>query len=378
MPYDWRNMGQGGAIGSLWGDGYALNSGSGIMSEPTRTPQQDARLAFASQLLAGSGGNSGNFGEIMGKALLASRQARLETQQLQARQAAIQQEGQQRQQQLDQANRPPEDPSEIRTLRLLQRDPELMKLYQSMNMQKESTPASIQEWQFFQTLPPEGQAQYLNMKRQPAAPQLTLVNGVPTLVDRVNQTQTPLSTIQGESAAQGTLAEGKAVGQARGESLGGLEKKAIGAENVISKLSLADALVDIATGSTTGAAADSVAAFFGFALDGRKATAQLKILQADLMASMPRMEGPQSDRDVQLYKEATGELGDPTIPREQKKAALTTIRNLQNKYIEGGQKAGEQSASPSISRQPPKIGETRNGFRFKGGNPADQASWERL
>lgn len=92
--------GRGGALGSLWGDNTIPQGG--VMGEPDRTPMQDARLAFAAQLLAGSGGTQGNFAEIMGKALLASRQARLQTQEFQAQRAAQEQENALRQAQIEQ------------------------------------------------------------------------------------------------------------------------------------------------------------------------------------------------------------------------------------------------------------------------------------
>jgi hypothetical protein len=105
MPIDWnRFKGTNGALGNLWGDSQQLPTG-GVMGEPDRTPMQDSRLAFAAQMLQGGGGTSGNFSEIMGKALMASREARLQTQQFQARQKALEQEGQQRQQQIDQQAR---------------------------------------------------------------------------------------------------------------------------------------------------------------------------------------------------------------------------------------------------------------------------------
>lgn len=211
----------------------------------------------------------------------------------------------------------------------------------------EGTPASLQEWEAFQRMNPEQQKQYLNLKRQPSAPQLTVINGVPTLVDRVNGTQTPLSSLQAEAAAQGTIAAGKATGQARGEAAGALEKKGINAKTVIQQLDLADPLIDAATGSTIGAGRDKLAAVFGEAPVGAQAIAQLQVLQAGLMLNMPRMEGPQSDRDTMLYREAAGQIGDPKVPREIKKAAVRTIRKLQEQYTgveSGGQKPKETAA----------------------------------
>jgi hypothetical protein len=52
------------------------------------------------------------------------------------------------------------------------------------------------------------------------------------------------------------------------------------------------------------------------------------------MTNMPRMEGPQSDADVKLYRDAAGQIGDPTVPASIKKASVATIRQLQEKYKE--------------------------------------------
>ena len=54
---------------------------------------------------------------------------------------------------------------------------------------------------------------------------------------------------------------------------------------------------------------------------------------ADLVLKMvPRFEGPQSDKDTQSYKEAAGQLADPTKPREiRKEAAKTIIRLMENR-----------------------------------------------
>jgi uncharacterized protein (UPF0147 family) len=62
------------------------------------------------------------------------------------------------------------------------------------------------------------------------------------------------------------------------------------------------------------------------------------------MTSMPRMEGPQSDRDVELYSKAAGQIGDPNVPRDIKKAAVKTIRALQDKYVD---RANTQNGAPT-------------------------------
>jgi hypothetical protein len=52
---------------------------------------------------------------------------------------------------------------------------------------------------------------------------------------------------------------------------------------------------------------------------------------------MPKMSGPQSDKDVALYKAMAGNLNDPTLPTEAKLAAMKTLRSLNEKQATGYQ-----------------------------------------
>jgi hypothetical protein len=122
------------------------------------------------------------------------------------------------------------------------------------------------------------------------------------------------------------MAGGQPVG-AKGES-----KKAESAESAQAIVDLAKPLIKKSTGSYSGAAWDQVMQGIGVSTSGADANAQLKVLQARLMTEQPRMEGPQSDRDVELYRQAAGEIGDPTIPKSRKMAALTMISALNDRY----------------------------------------------
>ena len=102
-----------------------------------------------------------------------------------------------------------------------------------------------------------------------------------------------------------------------------------------------DKLLDGATGSIVGRGVDYVGRFFGGATDGDIATAKLGTLGGQLVALMPKMSGPQSDKDVEMYKQMAGKLDDPTIPVEIRKAALGTIRELNNKYSEMNDARGQ-------------------------------------
>lgn len=91
-------------------------------------------------------------------------------------------------------------------------------------------------------------------------------------------------------------------------------------------------LLNKATGSYLGAGADLLANTVGISTEGAKATAQLKTLSGQMVAAMPKMSGPQSDKDVAMYKDMAGNLSDPTIPIETRLAALDTIEKLNEKY----------------------------------------------
>jgi hypothetical protein len=86
------------------------------------------------------------------------------------------------------------------------------------------------------------------------------------------------------------------------------------------------------TGSGAGALWDTAAGFVGVTPSGAAEAQDLKAIGAALVAKMPRMEGPQSDKDVKLYKEAAAEIGDPTIPVERRVKALGTVKRLNTQY----------------------------------------------
>lgn len=104
------------------------------------------------------------------------------------------------------------------------------------------------------------------------------------------------------------------------------------AKDVLSILDMAEPLLKKSTGSYLGAGVDAGARAFGFSTTGAEAAAELKALQGALVSKMPKMSGPQSDKDVQLYREMAGQIGDTTIPVATRQAAMRTIRDLNEKY----------------------------------------------
>lgn len=98
-------------------------------------------------------------------------------------------------------------------------------------------------------------------------------------------------------------------------------------------LQQAEGLISNSTHSGLGNIADGVSGFFGYSNKGADNLAALKSLQGALVMMMPRMEGPQSDKDVQLYREMAGRLGEP-IPESQRMEAIKIIRDLNAKYAD--------------------------------------------
>jgi len=94
------------------------------------------------------------------------------------------------------------------------------------------------------------------------------------------------------------------------------------------------------TGSGLGTIADVAGAMVGVSPSGAAQADQLRAIGGQLVAKMPRMEGPQSDRDVQLYTQMAGQIGDSTIPVSRRLEALKTVEGIITKYAPKQQSKG--------------------------------------
>ncbi len=113
-------------------------------------------------------------------------------------------------------------------------------------------------------------------------------------------------------------------------------KKTASAKNVLGLLDEADKLLPSSTGSMVGAGVDYLAGATGSATKGATSIAQLKTIEGQLIANIPRMEGPQSDADRLLYQQSAGDLANPMKPVKIRQAAAQTLRKLQQKYVNPG------------------------------------------
>jgi hypothetical protein len=110
---------------------------------------------------------------------------------------------------------------------------------------------------------------------------------------------------------------------------------------------------ELPTGSKVGSLYDTASGWFGMSPGGAEEARQLKLVGAGLVSKVPRMEGPQSDKDVQLYKDMAADLGNDALPRGQRLSALKAMRDLYGKY-EHLNREGQQAATPSDSPTPTK------------------------
>lgn len=221
-----------------------------------------------------------------------------------------------------------------------------------------SRPSNVQEWEYFKQLNPDEQRRYLELRRNPnfrvadvmGAP--TVVMGTPGGGIQTSSLSSPQQEIDTAAARKGAEAEAGAVGTAKGNITGGIATKGSNATNVLSMTQEARNLLKDSTGSMAGAGVDMLAGSVGISTKGAKAGARLKVLQAGLMLNQPRMEGPQSDNDTLLYKQAAAQVGDTTVPVETRAAALDTIDFFQKKYQERASTVSKprprSNASPNV------------------------------
>lgn len=134
-----------------------------------------------------------------------------------------------------------------------------------------------------------------------------------------NGTLAPLMDVQGNAISgpkgpQGTLARQNEAQQA------------------LNAIKQAETILPNATSSGLGSAVDQTAAFFGKSTTGAQNAAKLKAIEGDLVSKMPKMSGPQSDKDVAMYKQMAGVVGDATQPVATRQAALQAVKEIQQRY----------------------------------------------
>lgn len=132
------------------------------------------------------------------------------------------------------------------------------------------------------------------------------------------------------------------------------------------------------TASGFGSMVDKGAAFFGGTTQGAVTAQQLKALGGWLVSNVPRMEGPQSNFDVANYQVQAADVANETLPVPRRLAALQTIKQMLQTQVDGGAAGDFGPPKPSAAPPKPMLGMVRGGYRYKGGDPASPASWEKM
>jgi hypothetical protein len=158
----------------------------------------------------------------------------------------------------------------------------------------------------------------------------------------------------GGSAAATTAAKNSA------EQAQAFQQRQADARKTLSDLDEVDKLLPQATGGSFGKAIDTAAASVNHSTDTAKASAALDILAGRLTSAVPRMQGPQSDRDVELYQKQAGDLANRNLPIATRQYAAKELRRLQMKYLD----------NPYGNGSPSPIGQAQPSAAAPGGAPA--------
>lgn len=121
-------------------------------------------------------------------------------------------------------------------------------------------------------------------------------------------------------------------------------------QDALKDIAEAKKLLPNATGSGVGAAVDMLYRGVGATNDGMKANRALKVLSGRLTMSVPRFEGPQSDKDVQTYKEQAADVGNESLTTSERLAALKQVEAMHNRTLKNAPRnaAAASGKGPSI------------------------------
>lgn len=197
-------------------------------------------------------------------------------------------------------------------------------------------PASIREWDRFNAMSPDDQKRYLAMKR--AQQVLDQGSGYNVLDPRgTGETSRVLDKDLAPNELPQTK-EDQALGTGRGSNQAAreaaAEQKVIDARSMLGLTDAARLILEneSPTGSWVGKGADIVGSIVGVSVPGAGPAAALATVGGEMVTKVPRLQGPQSDRDAALYRQMAGQIGDDKIPRATRLRALAQIEQLNRKY----------------------------------------------
>ena len=143
----------------------------------------------------------------------------------------------------------------------------------------------------------------------------------------------PVLGAQSDAVLQGQIAGAKAGAQATVKQ--GTENAANNkrSDQLLAAADEAEKLLKSGpTNSGIGAGVDWVGNKVGVSSKSAEVASKLETLAGWMTSNVPRMEGPQSNTDVDNYRVMAAKVGDKTVPVPQRLEALQTLRGLQEKY----------------------------------------------
>lgn len=241
-------------------------------------------------------------------------------------------------------------------------NPEMQELAMKMitGTNKNNQTANMMDWDQWKSMTPEQQTSYRLMKTGinetnyggfVARPQIG--GGV---TDIVQKTISPDNSpkLKGEQTTE--IENAKLVAK----EIADKRVKELQQTNFFAQIDKAETLLGLdPTASGFGTMVDDVTGYFGGAFDSADVAESLRGVEAWMTSNVPRMEGPQSDNDIKMYKQMAAVIGDSTIPVSRRKAALNTLKDLQKKYITGyyhpkfgGTRPNTPNANTNAGNQP--------------------------
>jgi len=164
------------------------------------------------------------------------------------------------------------------------------------------------------------------------------------------QTNAAIQRAGGEAAARGQVELQQANAQASNE-------KSRAANNILGLIQQAREYLPKAGEGFIDRTINKANQAVGRSTPQTQANQKLKIIGGQLTSAQPKMSGPQSDKDVMLYREMAGDVANENLPVQDRLAALDAIEQLQQKYATArpmSPYANEQSA-PAAAGAPRRL-----------------------
>jgi hypothetical protein len=93
----------------------------------------------------------------------------------------------------------------------------------------------------------------------------------------------------------------------------------------------AQAILPYATSSGVGALVDTALNWFGQSTDSGDAASRLDTIGGWMLSNVPRLEGPQGEKDRELYREMAAKVGNRNLAVSQRLSALDSLRTINSR-----------------------------------------------